>query len=247
MLEQTTLQLEVDAATTDPSRLTQPFALPAGRYDLLVWFADQQVVEGEVFVSYDRTAGEIARAHGRAMNPAVVPLDLPVSLGALRVGATSAELARTVTGVAVAPRALAPSRDRVGRVRAVKPIGERVGAYVLFMDLNTFVEPDNNWVQGGQVSELRVSPADATAMRVRIRNGGADNRIVVTVGEQTETLTLAAWETHELVVPIPVADEGSVLVPVLVAPETGFVPAEVDPGSTDRRVLGCTVTVELDS
>ena len=247
LLEQTTLQLEVDAATTDPSRLTQPFALPAGRYDLLVWFADQQVVEGEVFVSYDRTAGEIARAHGRAMNPAVVPLDLPVSLGALRVGATSAELARTVTGVAVAPRALAPSRDRVGRVRAVKPIGERVGAYVLFMDLNTFVERDNNWVQGGQVSELRVSPADATAMRVRIRNGGADNRIVVTVGEQTETLTLAAWETHELVVPIPVADEGSVLVPVLVAPETGFVPAEVDPGSTDRRVLGCTVTVELDS
>lgn len=249
LLERTTLQLEVDAATTDPSRLTQPFALPAGRYDLLVWFADQQVVDGEVFVSYDRTAGVLARAHGRATNPAVVSLDLPVSLGALRIGATSTELARTVTGVALAPRELAPSRQRgrVGRVRAVKPIGERVGAYVLFMDLHTFVEPENNWVQGGQVSELRVSPADAKTLRVVIRNGGVDNRIVVTAGATTETLTLAAWETRELVVPVAVGDGDAALVPVLVAPETGFVPAEVDPGSTDRRLLGCTVTVELDS
>ena len=37
------------------------------------------------------------------------------------------------------------------------------------------------------------------------------------------------------------------LIPVSIAPDGGFVPAEVEPGSTDRRLLGCTVTVELDS
>ena len=249
LMARTTLELEVDGESSDPSRLTQPFGLPAGRYDLLVWFAEQQVIDGHVFVSYDRTAGMLARANGRATNPAVVPLDLPVALGALRIGATSADLARTITGVALAPRAIAP-RARpgdVGRVRAVKPIGARVGAYVLFMDLNTFVEPENNWVQGGQVSELRVAPADATTMRVRIRNGGADNRIEVRAGQQTETLTLAAWETSELIIEVPRGEGRPVLIPISVAPERGFVPAEAEPGSTDRRVLGCTVTVELDS
>ncbi|MDA1093407.1 MAG: hypothetical protein O3A25_09110 [Acidobacteria bacterium] len=249
LMARTTLEPDVDGESSDPSRLTQPFALPAGRYDLLVWFSEQQVIDGHVFLSYDRTAGILARANGRATNPAVVPLDLPVALGALRIGATSAALARTVTRVALAPRALAP-RARpgdVGRVLAVKPVGERVGAYVLFMDLNTFVEPENNWVQGGHVSELRVSPADATTMRIRIRNGAADNRIEVRAGQQSETLTLAAWETSELVIDVPVGEERPTLIPVFVAPERGFVPAEADPGSTDRRVLGCTVTVELDS
>ena len=247
LFERTTLEFQVDAESTDPSRLTQPFDLPAGRYDLLVWFAERQVIDGYVFVSYDRTAGVVARAHGRATSPAVVPVDLPVDLRALRIGATSAELARTVTAVALAPRALAPraQRGEVGRVRAVKPIGDRVGAYVLFMDLNTFVEPETNWVQGAHVSELLVSLADAATMRVRIRNGGADNRIVVTVGEQTQTLMLAAWETSEVV--IPVVAGGPALIPVSIAPDGGFVPAEVEPGSTDRRLLGCTVTVELDS
>jgi hypothetical protein len=113
------------------------------------------------------------------------------------------------------------------------------------MDLNTFVEPETNWVQGAHVSELLVSLADAATMRVRVRNGGADNRIVVTVGEQTQTLMLAAWETSEVVVPVVAG--GPALIPVSIAPDGGFVPAEVEPGSTDRRLLGCTVTVELDS
>jgi asparaginyl-tRNA synthetase len=37
LFERTTLELQVDTESTDPSQLTQPFDLPAGRYDLLVW------------------------------------------------------------------------------------------------------------------------------------------------------------------------------------------------------------------
>jgi hypothetical protein len=111
------------------------------------------------------------------------------------------------------------------------------------MDLNTFVEPDLNWVQGARVSELVVSPADASRVRVVIRNGGADNRIDVTVGDHAEQLDLAAWETREVVLPVP---PGGELIPIRIHPEGGFVPADVDPASTDTRLLGCQVSVILE-
>ena len=129
LLDQATLEMRLDpAVVADPSRLAGSFELPPGRYDLLVWFTDQQVDDGYVFVSYDRNGGVIARAHGRGTNPAVVPFELPVGLQALRVGATSAELVKMVSRVAVAPRRLVPRRARpdVGWVRSVKPVGERL-------------------------------------------------------------------------------------------------------------------------
>ena len=174
-----------------------------------------------------------------------MPLDLPVGFTALQVGATSPELAAAVTGVRVVPRSVVSRDDRrvVGRIRSVKPIGDQIGAYLFFMDLNTFVEPDINWVLGAGVSELMVAPADAARMRVVIRNGGADNRIAVTVGAYAEQLDLAAWETREVALAVPFGGE---LIPISVHPEGGFVPAEVEPGSTDTRLLGCAVTIVLE-
>ena len=234
-----------DGPPLDPARLAGPFTLPPGRYDLQVWFDEPQTGDGYVWLSYGRAGGVIARAHGRGASPEAVPLDLPVGFTALQVGATSPELAAAVTGVRVVPRSVVSRDDRrvVGRIRSVKAIGDQIGAYLFFMDLNTFVEPDINWVRGAHVSELLVSPADASRMRVVIRNGGADNRIGVTVGDHTEQLELAAWETRELSLPVP---PGGELIPISVHPAGGFVPAEVEPGSTDTRLLGCQVTVVLE-
>ena len=234
-----------DGPPSDPARLVGPFALPPGRYDLQVWFDDTQTGDGSVWLSDARAGGVIARAQGRGRSPEDVPFDLPVGFTALQIGATSPELAAAVTGVRVVPRSVVPRDDRreVGRIRWVKPIGDRTGAYLFFMDRNTFVEPDINWVRGARVSELLVAPADASRMRVVIRNGGADNRIGVTVGDQTEQLELAAWETRELALSV---SSGGALIPISVHPEGGFVPAEVEPGSTDTRLLGCQVTVVLE-
>ena len=233
-----------DGPPPDPARLVGPFALPPGRYDLRVWFDGSQTGDGSVWLSYG-PGGVIARAHGRGVTPEVVPLTLPVGLTALQVGATSPEVAAAVTGVSVVPQSVVPHDERreVGRIRSVKPIGNRTGAYLFFMDLYTFVDPENNWVRGARVSEFLVSPAGAGRMRVVIRNGGADNRIGVTVGDHTEQLDLLAWETRELALPVR---SGSELIPIRVYPESGFVPADVEPGSTDNRLLGCTVTVFLD-
>jgi len=202
-------------------------------------------VEGQVVLSYDRTAGTVASGNGRTMNPAVIPFELPVGLSALRIAATSAPLAEMVSGVAIAPRQLISRDERLdpGRIRAVKPVGQRLGAYLLFMDENTFVEPELNWVRGGHATRVLVSTGDATALRVIVRNGGVANRIVTSAGDRYETYDLDAWETRELSVAV-VPGEG--VVPVTVTPERGFVPAEVEPGSNDTRVLGCTVTVVLD-
>ena len=234
-----------DGPPPDPARLVGPFTLPPGRYDLQVWFDEPQTGDGFVWLSYGRAGAMIASAHGRGGSPDVVPLDLPVGFTALQVGATSPELAAAVTRVTMLPRSVVPRDDRreVGRIRSVKPIGDRTGAYLFFMDLNTFVEPDINWVQGAHASELLVSPADATRMRVVIRNAGVDNRIAVTVGDHAEQLDLAAWETRRLALPVP---PGGQLIPIRVYPEGGFVPSEVEPGSTDTRLLGCQISVVLE-
>ena len=88
-----------------------------------------------------------------------------------------------------------------------------------------------------------MTPAGADQVRVTVRNGAAENRISVSAGAHQEALELSAWETREIRVPVPA---GADAVALRIAPETGFVPAEVEPGSTDRRVLGCTVTVTLE-
>ena len=246
LLDRAELEIRFDGGPKpDPTRLVGSFTLPPGRYDLQVWFDEPQTGDGSVWLSYGRAGGVIARVHGRGRSPEEVPLDLPVGLTALQVGATSPELAAAVTGVRVVSRSVVPRDDRreVGRIQSVRPIGDRTGAYLFFMDLNTLVEPDINWVRGARVSELLVAPADASRMRVVVRNGGGDNRIGVTVGDHTEQFELAAWETRELALPVP---SGSELIPIRVHPEGGFVPAEVEPGSTDTRLLGCTVTVVLE-
>ena len=246
LLAQATLEMRLDpVADRDQSRLAGPFGLPPGRYDFLVWFTDQQVDDGNVFVSDDRNGGSIVRADGRSTNPAVVPFELPVGLRGLRVGATSTELAKMVSRVAIVPRRLVPRRARpdVGRVWAVRSVGERTGAYLFSMDLNSFVEPDINWVRGGYPSEFLVSSADATRMRVVIRNGGVDNRIVVRVGDLAEQLDLVAWETHQVDLPV---SPGGELISMSIHPEGGIRTGRGRAGSTDTRRLGCQVTVFLE-
>ena len=172
-------------------------------------------------------------------------LDLPVGLDDVWLEATSIDVAADVTGVVITPKSVVPRHARrdVGRVRSAQAIGDQDGAFLFFMDLNTFVEPNINWVRGARVSELLVSPADSSRVRVVIRNGGADNRITVTAADHTEQLDLSAWETRELELPVP---PGGDLIPISIHPEGGFVPAEVESGSTDTRLLGCQVTVVLE-
>ena len=232
-------------AVSNPAELTPAFDLPAGQYDLLVWFSERQQVEGEVFLSYDRTNGTVVTTDGRRMNPAVVGFELPVDLTALRVGATTPELAERISEVAVVPRAVvAPDMKRdVGRIWSLKPLAAATGGFLFFLDRFTYVETENSWVQGGRVSEWMVAPGNADAVRLTVRNGGVANRIAVTAGTVSETLELEAWAASELIVPV---ESNGRLVAVSLAPETGFVPAEMDPESTDRRMLGCTVSVSLE-
>ncbi len=246
VLERAAVEHRLTAGTVqNPAELTPAFDLPAGQYDLLVWFSESQRVEGEVFLSYDRTNGTVLTTDGRRMNPSVSRFELPVDLTALRVGATTAELAERISGVAVVPRAVASAdttRD-VGRIWSLKPLDTETGGFLFFLDLFTYVEPENSWVQGGRASEWLVAPGDAETVRLTVRNGGVANRIQVTAGSSSETLELEAWEARDVLVPLGDDDR---LVPVRLAPDTGFVPAEVDPGSTDRRMLGCTVSVSLE-
>ncbi len=75
--------------------------------------------------------GELARADGRSSNPEEVSFVLPVGLDDVWLAATSVDLATALTRVDITPASVVPRHARrdIGRIRSVRPIGDRPGAY----------------------------------------------------------------------------------------------------------------------
>jgi hypothetical protein len=99
------------------------------------------------------------------------------------------------------------------------------------------MEPAGTWVRAGAFADFIIVPDPDARVRLFIRNVGAVNRVRVDGSSWKEQLALSAGEERLLEVP---GDAGR-FVSVRVTSETGARPADVDPNSTDRRLLGCWI------
>ena len=231
-------------ASVSRDRVSGPYALPPGRYQVRVYFESTPRPDGEVWVGFHRGPGVLTRQTVET-NPVVMTLDLPVALDPVWVGTSTEDVARAVSAVEVVPEYVVPRSARVdvGNIWFSEGVGRDPGRYVFYLDSNVWVEPGGFWVRGGAPASLLVSPAGTSTVVVTIRNGGSAGPIVVEFAGRRETLSLDAWESHELRVPVT-GPEG--LVPLTISPTNGFRPAEVDPESRDRRWLGCWVRLALE-
>ena len=231
-----------DARVSD--RVSGPYALPPGRYQVRVYFESTPRSDGEVWIGYDRGPGVLVR-HTVETNPVVMTLDLPVALDPVWVGTSTEDTAWAVSSVEVIPEHVVPrgARVDVGRIMFSEGLGGDPGRYVFYLDSNVWVEPDGFWVRGGAPASLLVSPAGTATVVVTIRNGGSAGPVTVELAGRRETLSLDAWEIQELRVPVTGQE---LLVPLTISPTNGFRPAEVDPESRDRRWLGCWVRLALE-
>lgn len=132
----------------------------------------------------------------------------------------------------------------VGRMRSAARFGQ---ANVLFLDDKAYVEAEGFWVRGREAARFAVLPMDESGAPVtggvvtlRVQNGGAaGNAISIESGTFQKVIVLAPFADQQIEVP---AGEGG-LTSIRIAAGEGFVPADRDPTSSDRRLLGAWIQI----
>jgi hypothetical protein len=218
----------------DPPALVLPGWFPAGSYALDL----QPAGPGPAPFEIRPLRLEPPVHQGDAAIAAPRTLSLPVDVPAI-----------IVRGANLAPGTLRPlhvadPRERFGRAR-VRTVRRHHSTVVWFLeDGHAFNEPEGFWVRGGSTAEVVLQPDDvqAAVCRIQVRNGAAGNEVVLEAagGDWREPMTLAPGEVRNLEVPMD-PRRGAALLRITTS--TGFRPSEVEPGSTDTRVLGVWVEV----
>ena len=233
----------------EPGRVAGPFSLPAGRHVVRIWIDGRQWRpqpgdSAHVWVAYHRTPSTLAVAVPTRANPVEMILDLPVSLTSVWIGSSDTSVAQAITDVQIDPVSVVPRTGRVsvGNVQYAARVDDTPGRYALHTDDNVFVEGRGFWVRGGRLAALHVSPAGASRLRVRVRNGGAGGPVAVELDGEREVVELTGGEVREFSTTLT-GDEQ--LVAVSLFPANGFRPSD-DGVSPDRRWLGCWVSIELE-
>ena len=112
---------------------------------------------------------------------------------------------------------------------------------VFFMDDQSYPEPQAFWVGGARTSEIVLQPdAPGVSETVLVRNGAADNAVLITVGGWRDELRLGPGEERRLQIPLDRARSATL---VRFTTSSGFRPSAVDPTSRDHRFLGVWVKV----
>ena len=127
-------------------------------------------------------------------------------------------------------------------MRAIEAIAERPGAFIVYTDDDTYPEGGVFWTQGTDAGTVLVDPAGASTLVLTLHVGPAGGVVRVTVDGQDRSVTLSPDQTRQLEIPLA---PGARLVPVVIAAPGQFRPSDHEPGSTDRRWLGCQVRVGL--
>jgi hypothetical protein len=158
---------------------------------------------------------------------------IPVGIAALQVDLDAAAQ-QSVREVVVRAASVLPEQERVAGDREAGH-GARYGSAMMFLlDGIAWVEPGGIWVGRGANTEFVIAPDPHAPIDLFVRNGAMDNSVTLESGTWHDHLVLRSRE--ERVVEIPVrAGPGTQLT---VLSDDGFRPADVDPTSSDDRLLG---------
>jgi hypothetical protein len=115
-----------------------------------------------------------------------------------------------------------------------------------FHDASAYPEPDGFWVRGESTTSLTVLKPRAhdAGVALEIHSGLRSNRATVSSGRWTEQIDLVPGTAVTIQIP---SAEGQRLVRLSITSRDGFVPAETDRASRDRRALGIWVGFPLET
>jgi len=218
------------------------FALPEGRYEARVWFGGSLERQGSVAVS---SSGRVtfARTDGALANPAVLPFELPVATGRLSVAVADDAVAASVSRVDIVPTVLVSARERERRAaRRIESVPDRAGAYVIYVDDNTYPEGGVFWTRGAEEAEVLLAPGNYSRLGLTLHLGPQAGLVRVSVAGQSQTVAVEANSAAEVQIDLP---HGQRLVPIRIQSPTSFRPSSVNPSSDDTRLLGCQVRMDV--
>jgi hypothetical protein len=118
-------------------------------------------------------------------------------------------------------------------------------ARVFFHDGESNPETDGLWVRGRSTTRLTIlKPSESqTSVMLAIHSGAHSNSAILQTRNWSERIDLVPGVTRKIAVP---SNAGEPFIPLSVTTSDGFVPAEVDKGSKDRRLLGIWITFIRD-
>jgi hypothetical protein len=229
-------------ADNRPRGVAGPFALPPGSYQARVWFSSTRPQEGEILVSSSRRA-VFGRSTGVFQNPAVVPFELPVGARRVSVAVGDATVAVGVNLIEVKPADIVPVAEREDLpVRAIESIAGRPDAHVVYLDDHAYPEGGVFWTRSTERATVLITPAGASRIVLTLHLGPKSGEVVVDIAGKETRVHVNANDTAVLDVEAPPDVR---LVPISIQSPGSFRPAEVDPASTDTRLLGCQVRVDI--
>ena len=210
-------------------------ALPAGEYRVTpqVRGPDGWIMLG---IGRDQFAIE-TRALDTARQGLVVRF--PVNVRALVVRGDE-DARRTVSGLEVQPVRLVMPEVRLADDYARQAV-RYADTTTFFLDANSYAEPEAFWVRGEASTQVVIQPdSPHPAETLLVRNGAADNTVLVSTAGWREEMRLGPGEERRVQVPMDDA-RGATL--VRFSTTAGFTPSSVDPKSRDSRFLGAWVKV----
>ncbi|HEX7140336.1 MAG TPA: hypothetical protein VF219_20970, partial [Vicinamibacterales bacterium] len=230
-----TLQRPTREEIANPRVLEGPFELPEGAFEAQIWFAGD--VASDVFVALSDEV-VLARTTTPGKNPAILTFDLPVRTPAF-VGVGDATAARAVSRVIIRPLTLVPRSARDAEAsHVVERVGGQIPGYMAYGDDHTYPENGVFWTRDTQKGRVMVVTRGATTLSLVLHVGPTGGRVAIEVGGSPSEVEMQPNETRELAFPLA---PGTRRVAVSVKAAGSFRPADVDPRSDDRRLLGCQV------
>ena len=224
--------------------LNARFILPAGRYLLRLEPAgppaSPRPLAGTLDLQFGRIGPPLAEWTVSGTSWEQV-FDLPVD-GAFIGFRASEDLEKSVGSMRVRPVSVIPTFERIAtsEVLAAASYGPVIA---LFHDDVSYPERKGFWLRGNATGRVSlVSPTGRLSGDVvlRMRPGPIDNTIVIEGGGGVQRVGLVAGQATEVRLS-PVALDGTLR--LTFTAERGWVPADRDPTSDDRRLLGCWVDV----
>lgn len=227
----------------DEGYRTDPFRLPPGTYEAVVFFENSFSRDGVIEVVQAPRA-VFGRASGALQNPTRVEFELPVASSRLSVRIPDPAIGRAVERVDLVPLALvAPELRERAPVRFIEAAGGRGNGFIVYTDEHAYPEGGVFWTRGLEQTTVLVAPGGASRMVMTLFTGPLTGNVTLTVAGVVHTVSVEAGQTTQLAVDVPRAQR---LVPIAVQSSSTFRPSEVDPASADIRRLGCQVRVDLE-
>jgi hypothetical protein len=216
-------------------------ALPAGEYRVALSMPNGQAsVPATVGLQLGRAGGPIeewSATAARSDHQFVLPIDVNF------VGFRAPPALATAGGrLSVVPVRVVNARDRFDRPTVVS--ARRYGRTTVYFHDDLAAESSGFWTPGRSTTHVTLvtdGPAGAT-INLAVRCGPVANSVVFRGGAWSATIPVGAGESRTVAVPTASLPGLSIAVaPLDIDVANGFAPADHDPASKDRRVLGCWV------